>query len=397
MAVCGRIRREKQDKKEKRKREEEDRSRAARTTIPVPGRLYVGSMDWGNLSEDQLDLIISRSEAEIASWRAVEMAAIREKRSRQSHHADGYRSIVDWVAARADVSHRTARSLCWTATRLSEASDVDTQLESGEITFDRAEQLARLPEEHRNRHQAFDIAQLRRIVAQHRRLTRQRERRTANGYLNFQPSLDETTSHIWGELPGLDSRIVEKAVDQRADEIITSDQGLAVAERRALALVAICHDSLYATDDASASVPTDVAVMVDARTAAKTNGETGVSVLTGPRIGPDALDAIRCDAIVEVIGVTETGTPIDLGRRARTVSRSLRRHILARDMGCTVEGCSSRYRLEVHHRTPWSQGGRTDAADLIALCWYHHQIAVHRLGLRIVSLGQSRVRLKRPT
>jgi hypothetical protein len=61
-------------------------------------------MDWGSLNEDQLDRIIGQSEQEIAGWRVVEMAAIREKKSRQSHHADGYRSIVDWVAARADIS-----------------------------------------------------------------------------------------------------------------------------------------------------------------------------------------------------------------------------------------------------------------------------------------------------
>ena len=40
---------------------------------------------------------------------------------------------------------------------------------------------------------------------------------------------------------------MEKAVDQRADEIIPTEQKLAVAERRALALVAICQDSLYQT------------------------------------------------------------------------------------------------------------------------------------------------------
>jgi hypothetical protein len=104
-------------------------------------------MDWGSLNEDQLDRIIAQSEQEIAGRRVVEMTAIREKKSRQSHHAEGYRSIVDWVAARADVSHQTSRSLCWTATRLADAPEIVAQLDSGEITFDRAEQLARLPKD----------------------------------------------------------------------------------------------------------------------------------------------------------------------------------------------------------------------------------------------------------
>jgi hypothetical protein len=243
-------------------------------------------MEWERLTDDQLDGLIRRSESEIATWRAVEMAAIREKRSRQTHHADGYRSIVDWVAARADVSHQTARSLCWTATRLVDAPEVEEQLGNGQLTFDRAEQLARLPESSRARHDGFDIAQIRRLVAHHRRLTRRRERESCSGYLNLQPSLDGTTVHLWGELTGIDSRIVEKAVDQRADEVIADEGRLGVAERRALALVAICQDSLYQSPDSETVSPVEVAVVVDARTAARTNGETGVSVLAGPASAP---------------------------------------------------------------------------------------------------------------
>jgi hypothetical protein len=171
---------------------------------------------------------------------------------------------------------------------------------------------------------------------------------------------------------------------------------MAVAERRALALVAICQDSLYETETAAESQPVEVAVTVDARTAAPDGGETGVAVLAGPRIGPRALEGILCDGIVQVLGITETGQPLALGRKARTVDRRLRRHILTRDGGCTVEGCTSRYRLQIHHVTPWSHGGRTDPDQLVTLCWYHHHISVHREGLRIHRIGTSRVRLKRP-
>lgn len=354
-------------------------------------------MEWGELTDDQLDQMIIESESRVAGLRAIEMAAIAEKRRRETHRLDGYRSIIDWVAARADVSHRTARQLCWTATKLQEAPDVAIALENGEITFDRAEQVARLPEEHRPDHHRFDIAQLKRKVAHHRRLSARREKEFAIGYLNFQPSLDETTEHIWGELPGVDSLLVRKAVDQRADEILETDAGLGVAERRAMALVAICQDSLYTEPIPTETAPSQVTVTVDARTAVSSDGQTGVSVLNGPRIGVKALEAVACNSIVEVIGVAEDGKPLDLGRKSRTVSPALRRFVLARDMGCTVEGCSSTYRLEVHHPTPYSQGGRTDAEDLVCLCWFHHQVAVHRLGLQVLRIGASRVRLVRPS
>ncbi len=236
-------------------------------------------MDWGSLTEDQLDLIITGGERQVAEIRAVQMAAIQEKRRRQSHHNDGYRSIVDWFAARADLSHQASRSICWTASRLEEPPEVAAQLANGEITFDRAEQLARLPERVRHDHEGYDIGQLRRLVAHHRRLSPRREREIASsGYLHFQPSLDETTTHIWGELAGLDARLVEKAIDQRADEVVADDVPLAVAERRALALVAICQDSLYSSDATGDSPPVD----------------TRSPSTPGPRQPPTASQEWRC-------------------------------------------------------------------------------------------------------
>ncbi|HYJ25626.1 MAG TPA: DUF222 domain-containing protein [Acidimicrobiia bacterium] len=352
-------------------------------------------MELGSYSEDQLDQLIVRAESEVGAWRVVEMAAIAEKRRRRSHLADGYRSIVDWTAARADVSHETARRLCWTATRLREAPGVAEQLAAGDISFDRAQLLARLPAEDRDGHQGYDIFGLRRLVANHRRLTRKRERKTGNGYLHLTSGSDDLMVPIWGAFPGLDARMVEKALDQRADEIIPSNQRLAVAERRALAFVAICQDDLYQTGSAETAL-TDVAVIVDADTAAESGGETGVSVLAGPRLGPGVLEEIICNGNVDLIGFTEKGKPLDLGRRSRTVGRKLRRHVVHRDGGCTVDGCPFNYRLEVHHVIPWSHGGKTDADNLITLCWFHHHVSVHREGLQIIRLRVSRVRLKRP-
>ncbi|MGH8915865.1 MAG: DUF222 domain-containing protein [Acidimicrobiia bacterium] len=354
-------------------------------------------MELERLSEDQLDELLVRAEREIAGWRLAEMAVISEKRRRKSYQQDGYRSIVDWVAARADVSHETARSVCWTGSRLADAPGVAEELAEGEMTFDRAQQVARLPESHRAGHEGYDIAQLRRLVAHHRRLSPERETRAGhNGYLHLVSTSDQLMTALWGELPGLESRVVEKAIDQRADEIIPGDVRLAVAERRALALVAICQDSLYDPTVDAESSPVDVVVTVDARVAAPTDGEAGVSVLGGPRIGRRALEEILCHGVVEVIGVTADGEPLAMGRRTRTVGRKLRRFVLDRDGGCTADGCPSRYRLEAHHVVPWARNGKTESGNLVTLCWFHHHFSVHREGLEIVRDGPSRVRLKRP-
>jgi len=159
------------------------------------------------------------------------------------------------------------------------------------------------PAEHRHVHQEFDIAGLRRFVAHHKRLTRRREKKMGNGRLNF--GTEELMTPFWGELPGLDARMMEKAVDQKADEIIPGDVRLAVAERRALALAAICQDSLYQSDTGSESAPVDVASDRRRRRSRRNQWETGVSALAGPRLGPAALEEIICNGNVHVIGITE--------------------------------------------------------------------------------------------
>ena len=275
-------------------------------------RLESRAFELGDLTDDELDATIVRAEMGIAKLRALETAAIAEKRERKTHVQDGYRSIVDWVAARADVSHETARRLCWTATRLRETAEVAESLGKGEITFDRAEQVARLPHAHRVGHERYDISQLKRMVAHHKRVSRKREKKASVGYLQFQPASDEMSESIWGELPGTDGTIVKKAIDQRADEIFDTSAGLGVAERRALALVALCQESLY--QDSLHDEPTrsdtgssGVTVIVDAKAAAVTSGEAGVSVLNGPRIGRRALEAVVCDTQVEVFGIAADG------------------------------------------------------------------------------------------
>jgi hypothetical protein len=267
-------------------------------------------------------------------------------------------------------------------------------LGQGEMTFDRAQLVSRLPVEVRSSHEGFDLYRLRRLVAEHKRLTRRRERKTGSGFLHFGSS-DELSTSFWGELPGLDARMVEKAVDQKADEIIPSDVRLTVAERRAVALAAVCSESLYDPERNLEGVPIECAITVDARSAAPSNGETGVSVIAGPRVGPQVLEEILCNGTIEVVGVADDGQLFDLGS-SKTIPDKIRRFVLARDGGCTIEGHHSRYRLQVHHIHPRARGGDHDPNNLTTVCWYCHHIAIHREGLELERIGPGRYRLKRP-
>ena len=73
-----------------------------------------------------------------------------------------------------------------------------------------------------------------------------------------------------------------------------------------------------------------------------------------------------------------------MGRRSRPISPQLRRFVLDRDgAACTIAGCTSRYRLQVHHIKRWIDGGRTDPENLTTVCWFHHHVVIHGQGFRI--------------
>jgi hypothetical protein len=154
--------------------------------------------------------------------------------------------------------------------------------------------------------------------------------------------------------------------------------------RYADALWAISLDSLAGSDGVSIdSAAPLLSVFMHAGDAAPTSGEAGVWIDGGPRVGVNTLEAILCDGAVEVTARTIDGTPLDMGRRSRVISPKLRRFVIARDDGCTIAGCTSRYRLQAHHIIAWSHGGATDAANLTTLCWFHHHIVIHGRGFRI--------------
>ena len=48
-----------------------------------------------------------------------------------------------------------------------------------------------------------------------------------------------------------------------------------------------------------------------------------------------------------------------------------------------IDGCQARTRLQIHHLTPQTAGVDHDPDNLVTLCWYHHHVAIHRMGYRI--------------
>ena len=338
------------------------------------------------LTPDQVEAAIRAEEAAIARSRARQMAWIAMADAMQMPTADGSRSMREWLAGRLDISTERAGRLAATARRLESSSELSLALARGEMTFDRAEALSRIPARHRTDDLAgLDIHGVRRFAARHRATSREDDHAGhASQHLQLQPNLDESRWDVWGVLDGYGGTVVNKVLTEEADRIGEMDDknDSRVGYRRALALTKICEDSR----PGSASAPL-ITVFVDG-SAAEIEG--------GTVVGPEILDKVACAGSLEVIAKGD-GEPLALGRRKRVIPPKLRRFVLHRDGGCTADGCTSQYRLQPHHKIPWSEGGPTDPDNLVTLCWFHHHVVVHGRGYRIDDrLGYGRLRFIRP-
>lgn len=348
-------------------------------------------MDIETATNDRIEQQLLDDEAQIARLRASQMTLLREVDRRQLPLGAGCGSLGEWVRGRLDVSPETARDLVATARHLQVLPEVQQAIASGVIGFDRAVAVGRFARRDDtfdilNELAGFDIAGIRRRASRRRRMTRVDEEVAFNDrYFTVQPNIDESVWRLNGRLPGFAGRIVIDALEARADTFPNGPGRVSRAARNADALWAISLDSLRGTDGASIEDPTPVlTVFVDANEAAATNGEAGVVVQGGPRVGVAAIEAILCDGVVEVTARTSDGTPLRMGRRTRVIPPALRRFILDRDgAACTIAGCTSRYRLQVHHITRWIDGGCTDPENLTTVCWFHHHIVIHGHGFAI--------------
>ncbi len=343
---------------------------------------------------DQLEQLLVSDESLIARLRSRQIATLHALDLAQVPMMDGARSLPEWVASRMDLTAETAKRLVETARRLIDQPDLARELGEGTVSFERVIEESRLVSSGAEpdfvaRSRGWDLAGLRRMTARHVQMSRRDEQRLfGERFLSVQPTLDQTSYKVWGQFPGSDGRIIEQALIHRADQfpVLPNGTRCSQARARADALVSIAQDSLQGSQRRAPSSAPVVSIFVDARNAARSNGETGVAIDVGPRVGPLSLEEILCDGRVEVLVTARDGTPLTVGPTTRTIPPKLRRFILHRDGGaCTADGCRSRYRLQPHHILPRSQGGTHDPDNLTTLCWYHHHVVIHREGFRIDS------------
>ena len=104
----------------------------------------------------------------------------------------------------------------------------------------------------------------------------------------------------------------------------------------------------------------------------------------GPALSVSTAQMLGCTAALSWMRHDAGGAILDLGRRRRRPNAALRRAARERDhCRCRFPGCESR-RVDLHHITYWSHGGRTSLGNLISLCKAHHTL-VHERGYLIAA------------
>lgn len=122
---------------------------------------------------------------------------------------------------------------------------------------------------------------------------------------------------------------------------------------------------------------TSVMVMIDLESL---RSEAGAAVTAvGGAMSASEVRRLACGAGVLPVVLGGAGEVLDLGRTRRLFSPAQRKAMAIRDRRCRADDCEIPAAwCEAHHANrPWARGGRTDLADGVLLCSFHHHRAHH--------------------
>jgi hypothetical protein len=122
-----------------------------------------------------------------------------------------------------------------------------------------------------------------------------------------------------------------------------------------------------------------------------------VTLHDGTSLCTETFRRLACDCGLLAVAVGESGEPLDVGRKTRSIPPALRRALEIRDAGCcTFPGCTRDRFLHAHHVEHWVDGGETKKDNLLLLCSFHHQL-VHEGGWSVRFDGRREPCFVRPS
>ena len=128
-------------------------------------------------------------------------------------------------------------------------------------------------------------------------------------------------------------------------------------------------------------------LLVNAGSVAARRGHGRVEGQTDP-VSIETVERAVCTGVVTPIFFDASLQALDVGRELRLFTRRQRIALAARDGGCRWPVCERPPSwTEAHHVEHWKRDfGRTDVADGLSLCKYHH-LLLHNNGWEITRDG----------
>jgi hypothetical protein len=363
------------------------------------------------------ELPLERLEAEICAGAAHLFAGmarwlllVGEFDRREGYAPWELRSTAHWLNVHCGISLRTGHEQVRVARALHTYPAIAAAFCRGELSYSKVRAITRVVTP-ATEAQLLEwaphatAAQLERIVAGHRRVSRT-EAAEAHGARHLSTLTDDDGSVVGtfrldpdegaaflaaltlakdllkakrsaehkAEERSAERKAAERSAERSEDDCSPSPLRPAVANADALALMV---ETMLASDHAasiSRHERTLVMVHIDADRA-------HAHLHDGPALDLDTARRIACDAPVCLL-LRKGLEVLGLGRTQRLPSRAQRRALMARDGGCRFPGCGERRYVEAHHVVHWTDGGPTDVDNLLLLCWRHHH-AVHEGGFRM--------------
>ncbi len=219
------------------------------------------------------------------------------------------------------------------------------------------------------------------------RLAQRDVRAAARRGLRFGAEIDGSVEFS-GSLPVLDARRLQRLVQVIADRSYraakdTRDRRTLIQtpqQRLADALVTVvtvaeAGEACRASGTGGCSIPssaTRISVIMRAEDLLSRSVGRGV-LADGAELSPGELRRLCCDAEIIPVVLGTDSTVLDVGFAHRLAPWPLRHAVGLRDGQCAFPGCTTALeRCDVHHITPWQEGGPTDLSNVVALCRSHH-------------------------
>jgi hypothetical protein len=343
-------------------------------------------------SIDELDADICRLASRLHAVNYQMLVLVREFDDRMGWAKWSFPSCAEWLSWRCGISLSAAREKVRTAHALRDLAEISRAFSEGRLSYTKVRALTRvaaLQDEAALVRYALDATapQVEERCRQIRNVqpdsVQDARRAWEARWLSAWRNTARNTLCVRVELPldvgELFMQAIECALaDEEIADGVAEGSPAAFQSQQADALVAIVKTYLdggaASTDSPSTADRYQLVVHVD---------ETALRGGAGRADAPlETVKRLACDSSVVVVTEDERGTPLNVGRKQRTVSTPLRRALWARDRHCTFPGCQRTRYVHAHHVDHWIEGGDTSVDNLVLLCSYHHRL-LHEGGYRI--------------